>query len=226
MFRIKSRLVIVCATQYPPSPRAVCLIRCLTNLVTRNNLSIIVSQRNFIPDDLQHLVSQKSLRGTLFDFSRYSDALNCIDSGSIVLMFNDTLGYGRKLRFPLMLFIAIAILLIELNTCAIACPIDRDEYSTWICPYFVVGRCIKLRMLNWIDYEKAIADTSEEIQRKCSDWILEGWRHSKVSSQAQKAIKYKTLILERGLINQAYPIKILGFDKLNLLRMLNSIFPF
>ena len=225
MFRIKSKLAIVCATQHPPSPRALYLITFLKNLVCSNSLSIIVSEPQFIPDSLRPCVTQKSLRGDLFDFSRYSDALEYIELDSIVLMFNDTLGSGRKLRLPLVLFIAVAIILIELNIYAIACPIDTDNLSTWICPYFVVGRCIKLRMLNWIDYDKAITQTSEKIQRKCSNWILDGWRHSKNASHAQKEIKYKTLILERALMHQAYPLKILGFDKSNLLRMLNSIFP-
>ena len=69
------------------------------------------------------------------------------ESNYIVFAFNDTLGNGRKLNLPLMLFIIQNINNIKKNKYDICCPIDSNARDFWICPYFFLGKISSIKTL-------------------------------------------------------------------------------
>ena len=216
-------LTIICATQNKLNDRAIDLIRMLQKLRTFEKINIIVSNSSFVPVKLRPSIEVQDLSGYLFDFSRYYDGLRYANKQDVIFMFNDTLGNGRKLNLGLTIFIILSVFLIKNDLYEIASPVDKDQYGLWICPYFIVGKHHNLNKLNWINYEEALKKTSKPILKKCKVWVNENWRNAKTATIMQKEIKYKTLVLERNLIEEVLISRLFRFDRSNILRMLNAI---
>ena len=218
-------LAIICATQSKLNFKQILLIRILSTIY-RKNTEVLINR----DIKISHLKKIKAKRiemdDSLFDFSRYYSGLEAIkESNYIVFAFNDTLGNGRKLNLPLMLFIIQNINNIKKNKYDICCPIDSKARDFWICPYFFLGKISSIKKLNWIDHEKALGLLNKSQISELDEWIQKGWRRSNSSTIIQKKIKYKTLALERTLLKNKYKFKINGFSKKTLIRKLNAISP-
>ena len=166
---------------------------------------------------------------SLFDFSRYNRILlsKSLAADDILIAFNDTLGAGRKLNLGLRFYIYISLYILSFDTknrFNFFAPVDKDDYSLWICPYFFVGKIKFIRKLNFINWLPSRSYLPKPIRYKLIEWIYYSWRGSKNSSNKQKKIKYKTLLLERTLINTNEINRMnFMFSRRNLLRIVNSL---
>ena len=218
---------IVIATQKQPNSKQVQLINTLFNIFKFADVRLFYNEDYSLSCNINNSLASKaiSMDGSLFDFSRYSQALSAIsDSSSIVLMFNDTLGNGRKLNFPLTVFLILSIILVMLNVCNVSCPVDCDGDEQWISPYFMVSTHKFLMKYNWTNYHEALSKLTTSQIISCNNWINIGWRHSDIASEKQRQTKLKTLYLERYLFNSNPTSRLLGFSKKSPFRILNSIF--
>ena len=160
----------------------------------------------------------------LFDFSRYKDFLTYCKEDDLVIMFNDTLGTGRKFGFGLKCYILISIILLRFRIIDIAAPLDRDEIGSWISPYLVIGRASILQQLNWTGLQSAKKKITEKEKFKIENWLDTKWRSRKIVTEKQKNTKMSILILERNLLQSAHKkLRIFPFSKRNPFRILNSL---
>ncbi|CCN47621.1 hypothetical protein MADA3029_270057 [Vibrio nigripulchritudo MADA3029] len=164
---------------------------------------------------------------SLFDLSRYnaivSNSLVCDED--IILLFNDTLGDGRKFNFGLKVFIFINMIRFTFfNTRKIAAPVDRGGKEIWICPYFLLGKAKYLRALNLTDWKGSANRTPKSIKLSHINWLSDGWRSRDLATSRQIRTKYKTLLIERHIATERYIYKnVVKFDKRSIFRILNSI---
>ena len=163
--------------------------------------------------------------GSLFDFSRYNSAIkNFFSNKGTFLFFNDTLGNGRKLSIFLIVFILISLLKLQNNKYTVAGPLDSDENGSWLCPYFFVCRSNFFDQANFVNWKIAEMNIPESIKDGCQRWIQQGWRNAATANETQKEIKYRTLLLEHNLLNNISLDEVIKFNRLSILRILNSLF--
>mgnify|MGYP001422843176 CR=1 FL=1 len=216
---------ILCATQCDLIWKQIILIKFIA-IFFKNNLIVYINSEIKKPKLGNLKIKRINMDDSLFDFSRFNSGLQYIkDSNSIIFGFNDTLGNGRKLNFPLFIYILLSIFLINKNKIDISCPIDENEKEFWMCPYFFIGNYKILKSLNWIDHKKGIEYLTDIQIKELKKWINNGWRRSDFATDEQKHTKYLTLILERTLLIDKNLIKIRKFSKKSIYRKLNSIFP-
>jgi hypothetical protein len=165
---------------------------------------------------------------SLFDFSRYHRmlSLNALSDKDILIAFNDTLGCGRKLNTGLRVYIFIALYLLlsgRFPRYRFFAPVDSDEYNMWVCPYFFVGKVAFLRTLNFSNWIAAREHIEKSTRYRLIKWLKVGWRGAQNTTCKQKRTKFKTLMLERNLINSTELSKFsFMFSRSNFLRILNS----
>jgi hypothetical protein len=188
----------------------------------------ILAPRNLYLPTLQCKVLSYEDDESLFDFSRYHQILSSsyLSDQDILFSFNDTLGKGRKLNSGLFLYLLIAITLLYLEKnkkFTLFSPVDTDGVSEWICPYFFIGRVSFLKTLNFTNWRYAHRTTPKSVRYKLIKWLHDGWRGAKSSSKKQFTIKYKTLLLERNLVNNKSDANLFFmFSRSNPFRILNS----
>ena len=216
---------IICATQYNLIWKQIILIK-LFSIFFKNDLRVYINNQIQKPNLGKIETIRIKMDESLFDFSRYYSGLEYInESNSVILGFNDTLGNGRKLNFPLFIYILSSIFLIKKNMIDISCPIDEKGKDFWMCPYFFIGKYEVLKSLNWIDHNKGIKYLNKKQIKELKEWIQNGWRRSNTATDRQKHTKYLILILERTLLKDRKLIKIRKFSKESIYRKLNSICP-
>jgi hypothetical protein len=166
---------------------------------------------------------------SLFDFSRYSRMLSVdhLRDDDIFFAFNDTLGSGRKFNTGLRLYLFIVFFILlndKYQKYRFFAPVDKDNCDSWICPYFFIGKVNYLKTLNFCNWRYACIKTSKLTRLNLIVWLNLGWRRASSSSLEQKKIKYKTLLLERRLI-EPNDISCLNFmfSRSNPFRIINSI---
>lgn len=203
-------IIIKCAKYY---------FKCDVSILTPINISLPSLQCEVIkyPDD-----------GSLFDFSRYNRmlSLRTLSDNDIFIAFNDTLGSGRKLNTGLRIYIIIALYILlsdRFPRYRFFAPVDSDEYNLWVCPYFFVGKVAFLRTLNFSNWIAARGHIEKSTRYRLVEWLKVGWRGAQNTTCKQKRTKFKTLILERNLINSTELSKFsFMFSRSNLLRIMNS----
>jgi hypothetical protein len=167
---------------------------------------------------------------SLFDFSRYAKLIAGVPSSDddIFVLLNDTLAKGRKFNLGLKIFIflAIFVLVFSRGKRQIWAPVDSDFFGRWVCPYIMIGRLGAIRRINFTDWRLAGSDLSRELKVKLVEWINLSWRRSSNATNQQKMIKYRTLLLERGLVSsEQISRKVVAFKRSSILRLLNAIQP-
>jgi len=193
--------------------------KCDVSILLPDNISFPSLQCEVIkyPDDV-----------SLFDFSRYHRmlSLKALSDNDILIAFNDTLGSGRKLNTGLLIYIFIALYLLlsdRFPRYRFFAPVDSDEYNLWVCPYFFVGEVAFLKTLNFSNWIAARGHIEKSTRYRFVEWLKVGWRGAQNTTCKQKRTKFKTLILERNLINSTELSKFsFMFSRSNLLRILNS----
>lgn len=222
------KIYIIAATQYKLNKKQIFLINLIKNIF-RNKVTLLSNNKLSINKKLKVNAIKIEMDDSLFDFSRYFSAISFIkDKESIIFAFNDTLGNGRKLNFGLYVFIIISLFFIKLEIYDFASPVDKSFSERWICPYFFLGKYVVTSTMNWTNYDDVIKKLNSNTLTKLHFWVNSKWRQADNSSNLQKEIKVKTLILERNLINNIYKnkYKIFAFNKYSIFRIINSIFPF
>lgn len=217
------KIAIVAATQSPINPRATRWLNITNRLFGRFVRFYINAEHSALPQDFTF--QAVNMRGHLFDFSRYHDALRAEAlKEDVVVLFNDTLGAGRKFSLFLYVFLLLSVLRILFTKRVFAGPFDRDGNVCWICPYVIVGKRRDLLALNFVDWERAKNSLSQETQSYLHDWLQKGWRQAKRASFEQHETKLKTLMLERRLLSDEQLAGMIKFSKFHPLRILNSVF--
>ena len=221
---MKNKIFIVAATQFP------------VNRVVKN--WIILAVRLFKSYEIQLISNSdydeicipniKELKiemdDSLFDFSRYHAAIssNLIRDSDTVILFNDTLGNGRKFGVFLFLFMLIGIWAVSQNFACMAGPYDRDKKGSWLSPYFMISKNIFLKNLNFVNVDKAVGTLDPSLYEHVNFWLDHKWRGAGRCSDRQRKIKLNTLILERCLLSDQQKKNMLKFSRMNILRILNS----
>ncbi len=166
---------------------------------------------------------------SLFDFSRYHRILSLseLKENDILFAFNDTLGNGRKFNFGLYIYLLMALFLLlndKRKKYNILAPLDSDSNGIWLCPYFFIGRVEFLRSLNFNDWTSAYKLICKPVRRSIVMWLNFGWRHSRTASKQQRNTKFKTLILERAILQTFKKSNLFFmFSRTNFFRIINSI---
>lgn len=218
------RLVLVAATQWAINPKVKKWLKLLPGIF--KNCDIVLLSNNILkPAKICNIRElQIDMDGSLFDFSRYESSLHCMEirDSDIVMIFNDTLGNGRKFGFFLFLFLLRSIFIVKRKPETICGPLDKDAHGSWLCPYFIIGNAAELKRLNFTDFKHSESNLNIEILSKINIWVYNDWRNAHASTDDQKATKLKTLMLERTLLTEEQKIKMFKFHKYSVYRVLNS----
>ena len=222
------RLVICLALDKKIQLNIVILIKILIFL-SRNIFKcdyIIISTQNskYLSRFNKYIIKDNN---SLFDFSRYNDIIHCnfVKDTDILFALNDTLGSGRKLGIGLYLFILHSLWesFNRKNSRNLYCPVDSDEYDSWICPYFFIGKRKYLKKLNFINWKLCSNSIDKNLKIKLISWLNNHWRSREFSNYKQYRTKYKVLLLERCLVDISEMKKVGKYSKKSFFRVLNSI---
>ena len=229
MFK-KSSLSVLFACHYPIDVKTLYKIKLLSTCLPFIDFSFYTTIAGYVEldnNDKSNLIKEFTklkLSGELLDFSRYSEFLELTVTAENIMLINDTLGSGRKFNFGLWIYLFISCILIHLKIITIAAPVDRDQYRSWICPYFIIGQFTQLKKMNWQDWKSAKRNLTYEELCNIDTWLIQNWRSRKNAPQVQIDAKKKTLILERCLMDDVTKASVLfSFSRRNPLRWLNSI---
>ncbi len=228
----KKRIVIGLAIDETPNQQVLLLINRINYFIGKllDFNVLIISSSPFFENKFKCPYISLNDDPSLFDFSRYNNILSAepLKDTDVIFAFNDTLANGRKLNEGLYLFIffgLVSLLYSRPGNYQIWAPVDSSQNCSWICPYFFIGNVGFLRTLNFIDWNLSKSLISKSDRRLMAKWTAVGWRRATKSTLHQKKIKYKTLLLERTLVGADDISKVVcKFSKLNILRMLNSIY--